>query len=228
MKYDLFLFDADDTLFDFQASERLSFQKAMQELNLSQNIDPIFESYRSVSAKLWKMLEQAQTTKEILKVERFRSTFAAHGIEVDPAMASEVYLEHLSQTVVLVDHAFDICEFLSQRGEIGIITNGIETVQTRRLQKSLLKPFISFMTVSESCGFAKPDVRFFDQVTLHARRFQKSTSLVIGDRMETDIEGAHNFGLDACLYNPQKLSWSHHIRPKFEINHLSQLKDVVQ
>lgn len=228
MKYDLFLFDADDTLFDFQASERLSFHKTMQDLNLSQNIDSIFNSYRAVSSKLWQMLEQAQTTKEILKVERFRSTFAAHRIEVDPVVASEIYLEHLSQTVVLVDHAFEICEFLYQRGEIGIITNGIKTVQTRRLQQSSLKPLISFMIVSETCGFAKPDIRFFNQVTLHARKFQKTTSLVIGDRMETDIEGAHNFGLDACLYNPQQISWSHHIKPKFEIHHLSQLKEVVQ
>lgn len=56
--------------------------------------------------------------------------------------------------------------------------------------------------------------------------FSKKGTLVIGDRLETDIEGAHGFGLDACWFNPSKQT-SSTVKPKYEIDHLSQLLAIV-
>ena len=226
MAYDLFLFDLDDTLLDFKASEQLSFARTMHELGAKDHADRIFADYQRINLSLWKLFEEGGTTKEQLKSERFRQLFDQHKLEIDPLLASTRYLDTLPQTVVLIDYAVEICEWLSQRGEIGIITNGIETVQTQRIKNSKIAPFISFVSVSEACGFAKPDIRFFEYSTNMASKFAKATTLIVGDRIEADIQGAHNFGIDSCWFNPAQIVGVPHLSPKYEIRHLSELEKI--
>lgn len=227
MPYDLFLFDADDTLFDFAASEKVALTSTFQQLGLKDLSDEIRESYRSETAQLWAQLEQGKISKDFLKVERFKKTFAKHGLDLDAEKASAHYLEFLSEAVFLVDHALEICQFLHGRGEIGIITNGVESVQKRRLKNSALQPYVNFIAVSEECGFAKPDIRFFEYSAKLAKKFSKESALVIGDRMEADVQGAINFGLASCLFNPKKTKFSLGFAPTYEIEHLSGLREIV-
>lgn len=226
-QYDLFLFDLDDTLLDFRESERLSFFLSMESLGIKSQLDELFNLYQKENRLLWQLFEQAKTTKEHLKVERFRIIFDTFNVEVDPVLASNRYLEALPETVVLIDFAVEICEWLSKKGEIGIITNGIHTVQTQRIMKSKIAPYIGFTSVSEACGFAKPDVRFFEHSAKMAKNFAKHSSIVIGDRIETDILGAHNFGVDGCWFNPGQLMRSHDVLPRYEIKHLSEIQNII-
>lgn len=227
MKYNLFLFDLDDTLLDFKASERQSFFLALQSLGIKSDLETLFATYQVENAALWKLFEEAKTTKEHLKVERFRKTFRSHHIEVDPVLASTRYLETLPETVVLIDHAVEICEWLKGRGEIGIITNGIQSVQSQRIKNSKIAPYINFVSVSDECGYAKPDARFFEFTSKKARVFSKDSTIIVGDRDEADIQGAHNFGIDSCWFNPAKKQKSIPGSPTFEIEHLSELKNVL-
>lgn len=227
MKYDLFLFDLDDTLLDFKESERLSFYSSMKSLGINSNLDDLFKVYQVENHALWKLFEEAKTTKEYLKVERFRKTFAAFKIDTDPALASTRYLETLPQTVVLIDYALEICQWLVQYGEIGIITNGIQSVQHQRIKNSQIAPYISFISVSDECGYAKPDVRFFEYSTQMAKKFSKQSTIIVGDRIEADIQGALNFGIDGCWFNPHLSPRPDHLIPKYEIKHLSQIKNII-
>ncbi len=228
MKYDLFLFDLDDTLLDFKASEKLSFVSAMNSVGLTTDLDNLFRTYQIENAALWKQFEQGKTTKDLLKVERFRKLFEIHAIEIDPVLTANRYLDALPEAVVLIDHAVELCDFLSGKGELGIITNGIQTTQVQRLSRSKLAPFISFMAVSEEAGYAKPDVRFFEYTVKQARKFDKKSTLMVGDKLETDILGAHHFGIDSCWFNPAKTKIEpHEVAPQLEITHLSELRKLL-
>ena len=228
MKYDLFLFDLDDTLLNFQASEKQSFAITLEGLDVRENHEDLYAKYRLINEELWRAFERGETTKDLLKVERFRRLLDPLGLGIDPSKASARYLEALPETVVLVEYAVEICEWLTQFGEIGIITNGIHDVQSKRIQKSRLAPFISFVGVSELCGFAKPDVRFFDYCTKMAKKFSRDRTLIVGDRFDADIIGAHRFGIDSCWYNPFLKASTETIKPTYEIRHLSELKDLLQ
>lgn len=228
MKYDLFLFDLDDTLLDFRESERLSFSMALQSLGLKENLASLYEQYQIENRALWTLFEQAKTTKEHLKVERFRRIFKKNAIEIDPEVASDRYLDALPGTVVLIDQAVEICQWLHGHGEIGILTNGMSATQTLRIQNSKLAPYLSFVSVSEDCGFAKPDVRFFEYSIKKAKKFSKSTAIMIGDRLETDILGAQAFGLDNCWFNPKGEKHQSKLPPTYEIKHLSELHKVLK
>jgi 2-haloacid dehalogenase len=51
MKHRLFLFDLDDTLLDFKASEQLSFVRAMQALGLNDGVDGLFPQYQAINVE---------------------------------------------------------------------------------------------------------------------------------------------------------------------------------
>lgn len=225
MKYKLFLFDLDDTLLDFKKSEELSFQLTLESFGIKDTNRVLFNDYQVINKNLWKLFEENKTTKDFLKIERFRKTFAQNGIELNPEIASKRYLEALPTTVVLIDYAEELCKILSQRGEIGIITNGIHHVQTQRIQNSSLAPYISFVSVSEMCGYAKPDARFFDFTTKLAKDFSKEKTIIIGDRLDADILGAKNFGIDSCWFNPLGAEHTEDISPNYNIRSLKEFSE---
>ena len=205
MKHTLFLFDLDDTLLDFKASEQLSFVRTLEALGLREGIDTLFPQYQAINIALWREFELGTVSKDFLKVERFRRTFAQNGLDLDPSAASHLYLESLSETVVLIDGAKQVCEALADIGEVGIITNGVEHIQTRRIASSGLQEHISFVSTSEACGYAKPDSRFFDYAAKMARAFAHHETVIVGDRLDADILGANRFGIDSCWFYPDRL-----------------------
>ena len=224
MKHRLFLFDLDDTLLDFKASERLSFERTLGALGLPRLPDGLFERYQTINTALWRRFEAGSVAKDVLKVERFRQTFDASGLDLDPEAASRLYLESLSDTVVLIDGAHALCETLAAIGEIGIITNGVEHIQHRRIASSGLQGHISFVATSERCGHAKPDSRFFDYSVKMARAFAHAHTVIVGDRLDADILGATRFGIESCWFNPAGLANDTEALPTCEV---ASLHDVV-
>lgn len=223
MKHALFLFDLDDTLLDFRASEKLSFERTLRGLGYDGGLDGLFPHYQAINTALWRAFEAGTVSKEFLKVERFRQTFAGCGLALDPAAASRHYLESLSETVVLVDGAQRVCAALAAVGEVGIITNGVAQLQERRIASSGLGDYISFTATSEACGYAKPDSRFFAFATGMARRFDKEATIIIGDRLDADILGANRYGIDSCWFNPGRLANDTEAQPTFAVGHLDDV-----
>ena len=223
MKHTLFLFDLDDTLLDFRASEKLSFERTLRELGFHDQVDALFAQYQKINIALWRAFEAGTVSKDFLKVERFRQTFAANRLQLDPSQASEHYLESLSDTVVLVDGARQLCATLAGIGEVGIITNGMAHIQGRRVAASGLGDHISFIATSEACGYAKPDTRFFDFAVNMARAFNQATTIIVGDRLDADILGANRFGIDSCWYNPDRLANDTQAVPTCDVAHLNDV-----
>ncbi|MFK3647852.1 YjjG family noncanonical pyrimidine nucleotidase [Lysobacter enzymogenes] len=222
MKYRHFLFDLDDTLLDFGASERLSFATMLQSFG-GEPGPALFADYQRENAQLWTQFERGAIGKDALKVERFRRVFDLHALAIDPAAASARYLESLAETVVLVDGARALCEALAQVGEVGIITNGIEYVQSKRIGSSGLGDWIAFVSTSEACGHAKPDARFFEYAVRNFRGYDRSATVIVGDRLDADILGANRFGIDSCWYNPLRLDNPGEATPTYEVSHLDQI-----
>lgn len=227
MKYNLFLFDLDDTLLDFQASEKLSFKETFINFGISDLLEDIHKTYKVENNLLWKQLEEGKVDKDFLKVERFKRTLDHHKIEIPPHTMAQYYLEQLPKHVVLIDGAVELLKHVKQLGgEVGIITNGIEYTQRERIKNSALKDYIDFIAVSEECGYAKPDVRFFEFAANRSKNFKKESTIIIGDRFDADILGAKNFGIDSCWFNPHNLENKADFKPTFEAHTLAEIKKI--
>jgi 2-haloacid dehalogenase len=202
----------------------LSFDRTMRALGLAALPDGLFTRYQTINIALWKSFETGTVTKDFLKVERFRKTFQETGLDLDPEAASRLYLESLSDTVVLIDGAQELCATLAAIGEVGIITNGVEQIQHRRIVSAGLREHVSFVATSEACGHAKPDSRFFDYTVKMARAFSHAETVIVGDRLDADILGANRFGIESCWFNPGRLANDTQALPTFEVE---RLHDVV-
>ncbi len=70
----------------------------------------------------------------------------------------------------------------------------------------MIRDYIADTIISEEIGFAKPAKEFFDIAMARLGNPSKRDVLMIGDGWASDIQGALQYGIDACWYNPTKKS----------------------
>lgn len=224
-KYTTLLFDADNTLLDFDKAERCALEKVMTDYNLSITEENC-RKYSEINDALWKQFEKGEIEKDVIKSTRFRKFFEFLGVrkEFDSNEVNNRYLSYLREGSYTIPGAIELCRELTSRGYIlYIITNGIAATQALRLQKSGLLPYIKDIFVSEEIGFQKPKKEYFDYVFEHTTEKDKSKILLIGDSLSSDIKGAQNVGLDYIWYNHRKTEIPEDIEKTAVIEDITEL-----
>ena len=203
-KYDIVLFDADETLLDFKRAEREALAATLIDFSFPCS-EEIIEVYSKINSSFWKKLERGEIDKASLKTERFREFCETLGFSCNPVEMAETYIKNLSEQAFVFEGAEEICKRLSKTCRLYIVTNGIKSVQTKRFDKSGLKPYFEDCFISEDMGFEKPDRRYFEAVAAKISDFDASRTLIVGDSLTSDIAGGMNFNIDTCWYNPNGL-----------------------
>ena len=222
-KYDIFLFDADNTLFDYDKAEANAL-KAMFESYGFDYSERIHLKYRDFNSQVWTQYEKNEITKEELQTVRFKRLFDYAGIGADEKTFNEKYLYELGKGSFLIPGAFEICRDIVSMGKrIYIVTNGMLTTQQSRIQNSQIKDYISDFFVSEHIGFQKPHISYFEHVFASIPGFEKSKALIIGDSLSADIAGGNNSGIDSCWLNTSRKKNDTDIIPIYEISELVEL-----
>lgn len=202
MKYEILLFDADDTLFDFGACEALAFKETMADFGVE--IDgEMGRRYAAINDSCWKRFERGELEKKELVVLRFALFLEEYGKTGDPAAINARYLEALSRQAILLEGARELLEALKERARMFIITNGTYAVQKGRFARSGLLPYFEEVFISEKMGTKKPEKRFFELVEEAIDGFDPQKTLVIGDSLTSDMAGAYAYGLDRLWFNPK-------------------------
>lgn len=227
MNYKWLLFDLDNTLMDFDRSERSALDQALSDFGLESN-ETLRAIYHRINAACWKAFEDGQLNKEDLRHQRFELFFKAIEKGIDPKRFSRIYLEYLSQTDFLIEGAESLLQEFQQEFNLAIITNGLKEVQRPRLRQSGIDQYFKTLIVSDEIGHAKPQSAFFDYTFQEIAQPAKSDVLVIGDSLNSDMRGGIQYGLDTCWYNAKAKNNATELLPKFEIQNLSELKQVVK
>lgn len=198
MRYEFLLFDADNTLFDFDTGERNAFSAALQAFDIEEK-EEYFPLYLKANRALWKQYERGEIEKSDIFALRFHNFGKSAGLALPALSLNDCYLTLLGQESVLLPYAEELLQALSHKGyRMYIITNGDKRVQASRFAQSPITPYFEKIFISEEMGYAKPSVRFFELAAQAIEGFDKSRALVIGDSETGDILGANNFGVDAC------------------------------
>ena len=227
--YKYLLFDADDTLFDYQKAEQTALEDTFKSFALTFD-DAMSDMYNVINARLWEALERGEVTRETLRVQRFKDLFDYYQISVNPVQFSASYLTALGNGTALIENAIEVVETLLEQGyQLAIITNGFYEVQTSRLSQSEIGRLIPQVFVSERVGFQKPEIEFFEIVLqeMGIKQQQYSQVLVIGDSVSADIQGAINMGLDSCWVNLYNKEYTLEQQPTYEIKKLKELLTIL-
>jgi len=72
MRYEVIIFDADETLFDFKKTERDALKNTMVEFDIEYDENHHLKIYKELNTAIWKELEEGLITQEKLKIERFK------------------------------------------------------------------------------------------------------------------------------------------------------------
>ncbi len=231
--YDIILFDADGTLYDFDASEKNALSETLEFAKIPVT-ETVISLYHEINEREWKALERGETTREKLKYDRFRKFSEAaeklgYGTDRSPEALAEKYVERLSCQCILFPESEEVCRKLSEKCTLYIITNGITAVQTRRFADSPINKYIKATYISEAMGSAKPAPEYFDAVLSDigiTREEAKARALVIGDSLTSDIKGGIGVGLDTCYYDPKGIG-AGELSPTYTVKSLYELYEII-
>lgn len=227
MKYEVIIFDADETLFDFEKSERDAFKNTMLEFEIEYDENHHLRIYHDINAAIWKEFEEGLITQEKLRVERFRRLSESLNTKFDEVEFEKTYSTHLANASFLFDDSMKLVESLHHNYRLTIVTNGLKDVQDNRIRKSIIAKYFEDIVVSEDIMVAKPDPRIFEHTLNNIKYADKSRVLVVGDSLTSDIKGGINLGVDTCWYNPKRTINKTDIKPTYEISNLMEIADIL-
>lgn len=205
MRYELLLADADGTLFDFHAGERVALQNTLTAFQLPVS-DEIIRLYSRVNLSHWKRLERGETTQQRLRIERFVDFLAeldALGYPVQsiqPVTIGERFVEELGHQRVPMPGAEAFLKQASARMPVYLVTNGIARVQRERFENSELRVYLTDILISEELGHIKPDPFMVLEAMRRAGMTDPSRAVMLGDSVTADIGAAVNAGVDSILF----------------------------
>lgn len=220
-------FDLDHTLWDFEKNSALTFQEILPELNIHIDLELFLKTYVPINSKYWKKYRNEQVTKKELKYLRLEDTFNTIGHPIKNIVIhklSEKYISRLPNHNHLFEGAHKLLQYLQTKYQLHIITNGFEETQTLKMKRSEILPFFNQIITSDAVGAKKPSPKIFEYALKKANA-SASSSIMIGDNLEADIEGARNCGMKTIHFNSQKaLNVPSHIT---SIAHLEEIKQFL-
>ncbi len=221
--YQWILFDADDTLFHFDAYRGLRnmFAGYGHEFGASD-----YAAYNELNRPLWVDYQDGRITAQQLQQRRFNAW--AERLQVPAARLNSAFLSAMADICAPLDGAVDLLDLLKGRIRLGIITNGFTELQRTRLQRTGLRDHFDVLVISEEVGYAKPHAGIFEHAHALMGAPERARVLMVGDKPETDILGGLNAGFDTCWYNPAGLPAPADIAPHYEVASLAQLRERLQ
>ena len=214
-------------LFDFKKAEKEAFKNSMLELDIEYDENYHFATYKEINTAIWKELEEGLITQEKLKTERFKRLIDKLDMTFDENDFANIYMTHLGNGSFLFDGAMELIEDLSSKYILSIVTNGLTSVQERRLKKSTIAKHFKDIVISESIGISKPNPDIFEHAINNLGTFNKDEVLMIGDNLNSDIRGGINYNIDTCWYNPNKLENKTDLKPTYEICDYTELRRLL-
>lgn len=224
--YDLLIFDADHTLWDFDKAEKEAIKYLFVDIG-EEFKETYLEIYRKINFKLWKRFELNELTQSEIKLDRFRLFFEALEINTNYEIHAEKFLEYLSKGQDLLSGAFDLIDDLAKRYKLALLTNGISKVQHPRYENSEIYGYFKAFVVSGDIGINKPSAKIFDLTIEKCGIIDRNKVLMIGDSLTSDIKGGLNAKINTCWFNPNKIKNNSDILPKFEIHELNELYYII-
>jgi putative hydrolase of the HAD superfamily len=230
MKYRHLFFDLDHTLWDFDANSRLTLEQLYNDLNLESrgvySFDLFHKNYLVHNDKLWERYRNGFIKVDELRWKRMWLTLLDFKIG-DEKIARDLgdrFLDLLPTRNLLFPYTTEILEYLTTKGYLlHLITNGFEKTQFSKLKNSNIDRYFAEVITSEGSNSLKPHKEIFEYA-FERTKAKPEQSIMIGDNIEVDIQGAINAGIDQVYVNHLNLPPA--IKPTYVVHSLKELEEI--
>lgn len=222
LPYQWILFDADETLFIFDAFAGLKRMFAGVGVDFTQ---ADFQEYQLVNKPLWVDYQDGKITAAELQATRF-GPWAAK-LDVDPQVLNSAFLAAMAEICAPLPGARELLAALQGKAKLGIITNGFTELQTVRLERTGLQHHFDILVISEKVGMAKPDIGIFEHAFELMGHPERETVLMVGDNPHSDIQGGINAGIHTCWYNIHGHDVPAGIAPHYQVSSHYELHNIL-
>lgn len=228
-RYDVILFDADRTLFDFDQSQRLALGEVYRANGIPET-EENRQTYVRLNDQLWAQFDRGEISLDELKHVRFRVFLDAVGAsQLDPDQINQQYIEALGRNSILLAGAENLCQTLAPHCALHIVTNGIKEAQEGRLNRSPIRKYIQKVYISGIMGVRKPEAAYFqavyDDLKMTPARWRRT--VIVGDSLTSDMQGGVNAGLDTIWYNPKHKDNPTPIHPTWEADAFDVVRKII-
>lgn len=228
--YKHIFFDLDHTLWDYDTNASSALYELYEkhnliELNLFRK-ETLAETFFKVNYELWDLYNQSAIQRADIRERRFSTIFKRLGA-LPGQMPENIEKEYIALAPTkpqTFENAHLILDYLSKNYELHLITNGFDDIQTTKLKSSNLDQYFDVIVTSETTQYRKPDREIFE-IAMHKAKATVQQSIMIGDNLESDIQGAKNVGMDYVWFNPTGVKTNSLIQ--HEIENLIELKNIL-
>ena len=225
--YKWLLFDADNTLLDFSKAARNALWKTYADFGYTCT-ERVYRRYKEINQSVWAEFEESKISAGELRLKRFDLLFRAlEQGDLSAPLFSKQFLENLVEVSELYAGVPKLLADLSGSYRLSIVTNGLREVQRPRFGRLNIASYFESIVVSDEIGVAKPHVGFFEHV--HSSIPDppaKSSILVIGDNLNSDIRGGQNFGIHTCWVSHGRKNNSD-LKPNHQVNTVHELQRLL-
>lgn len=186
-------FDVDGTLVDFRASLAVGLYAAAE--YLSERTDRIVTP-QALQETRDRVARSFKGSLNEVRDQSFRQVLRERGVDDESAVAETVrrFYEARDEALEPYDDVIDAVTTLRERGfTLVAATNG-----NAALMRTPVFDLLHHTFTAEEAGVSKPHPRFF-QLALERAGAEASRSIVIGDRLDNDVEPAVAAGITAVL-----------------------------
>lgn len=228
--YKHLFFDLDHTLWDFDANAKETLIEVYTFFDLeAKGVHPFNDFYKHYlhhNEILWDRYHKGFITSDELKWKRMWRTMLEFKIGSEQ-LAKDMslhFLEILPTKKILFPHTIEILNYLTAKGyTLHLITNGFEKTQWSKINNSGLSRYFTHMITSEASNSLKPKKEIFEYALNKAGAIL-SESIMLGDNLDADIQGAINAGMDCVFVNHLKTNTD--VNPTYIIHHLKELEQI--
>ncbi|MBQ8542143.1 MAG: YjjG family noncanonical pyrimidine nucleotidase [Bacteroidaceae bacterium] len=229
-KYKNIFIDLDDTIYDFAAASRESFEEVYTMLGYERffnSFSHFLSLYEPHNLELWALYGEGKITKAELNKDRYSYPLRMAGID-DQELADTFCREVLSRIPTknkVIPGAIELLEYLYPKYNLYILSNGFKELQEHKMQTAGLRKYFKKIVLSEDIGINKPNPELF----IHALQVANATienSIMIGDMFDTDIVGAAGVEMDQIFYNRKGLEQLP-FEPTYKVRNLLQIKEIL-
>jgi putative hydrolase of the HAD superfamily len=201
-------FDLDDTLLDDTISSERSAALASSELAAGRGVEAeeLAVAYMREAMNFWESLEpNAPKPPGPIRPRLWLGALRSHGID-DAELATKLAARYDAiriDRVELFPDTLPVLHALHGRYKMAIITNGFAETHDAKIARLGLAHFFDAVILAGEMKLAKPHPGVF----VHAMQQLGVTageSVMVGDRFERDVVGAHAAGMRAIWVNSRR------------------------